>query len=136
MREKGIVSPAPLEGERQLEAALRPTQLADFTGQPKVKEILEIAILAAKKRGEALDHVLLFGPPGLGKTTLATIIGHELGVPYDQTSGRSSRRSWTSPGSSVTFETTRSSLWTRSIGCCPTSKRCCTRRSKISASIS
>lgn len=87
MRETGIASPAALEGERQFENALRPTRLADFTGQGKLKENLEIAIEAAKQRGEALDHVLLYGPPGLGKTTLATIIAGELGVDFEQTSG-------------------------------------------------
>jgi holliday junction DNA helicase RuvB len=87
MREMGIASPSPLEGERQFEAALRPTKLADFTGQPKLKENLSIAIEAAKQRGEAMDHVLLYGPPGLGKTTLATIIAAELGVEFEQTSG-------------------------------------------------
>jgi len=87
MREKGIASPAALEGERQFEAALRPARLADFTGQPKLKENLAIAIEAAKKRGEAMDHVLLYGPPGLGKTTLANIIAAELGVGFEQTSG-------------------------------------------------
>ncbi|HTC88045.1 MAG TPA: Holliday junction branch migration DNA helicase RuvB [Bryobacteraceae bacterium] len=83
MREAG----SPLEDERQFEAALRPTRLADFTGQAKLKENLAIAIEAAKKRGEAMDHVLLYGPPGLGKTTLATIIAGELGVDFEQTSG-------------------------------------------------
>jgi Holliday junction DNA helicase RuvB len=87
MREKGIVSPSALEGERQLEASLRPSRLEDFTGQPKLKEILSIAIQAARERGEAMDHVLLHGPPGLGKTTLANIIAQELAVPFDQTSG-------------------------------------------------
>ncbi len=87
MRETGIASPSPLEGERQFEAALRPTRLADFTGQSNLKENLSIAIEAAKKRGEAMDHVLLYGPPGLGKTTLATIIAAELGVGFEQTSG-------------------------------------------------
>ena len=65
MREQGIASPSALEGERQFETALRPTKLADFTGQPKLKENLSIAIEAAKQRGEAMDHVLLYGPPGL-----------------------------------------------------------------------
>jgi Holliday junction DNA helicase RuvB len=87
MREQGIASAAALEGERQFEAALRPTKLADFTGQAKLKENLAIAIEAASKRGEAMDHVLLYGPPGLGKTTLATIIAAELGVGFEQTSG-------------------------------------------------
>jgi Holliday junction DNA helicase RuvB len=87
LRDKGIVSASPLEGERQFEATLRPQQLADFTGQPKLKENLSIAIEAAKRRGEAMDHVLLYGPPGLGKTTLATIIAAELGVGFEQTSG-------------------------------------------------
>jgi Holliday junction DNA helicase RuvB len=87
MREQGIASPAALEGERQFETALRPTKLADFTGQPKLKENLSIAIEAAKQREEAMDHVLLYGPPGLGKTTLATIIAAELGVGFEQTSG-------------------------------------------------
>jgi holliday junction DNA helicase RuvB len=87
MREQGIVSAAPLDDDKQFEATLRPHRLADFTGQPKVKEILSIAIEAAKRRGEAMDHVLLYGPPGLGKTTLAGIIASELGVGMQQTSG-------------------------------------------------
>jgi Holliday junction DNA helicase RuvB len=87
MRAPSMVSATSQEEERQFEAALRPTQLDDFAGQPHVREQLAIAIEAAKGRGEALDHVLLCGPPGLGKTTLAGIIAHELAVPVDQTAG-------------------------------------------------
>src|SRR6202049_5058120 len=87
MREQGIVSASLREEERQFETALRPVRLADFAGQAKVKENLAIAIEAARRRGEAMDHVLLYGPPGLGKTTLAAIIAAELGVGIQQTSG-------------------------------------------------
>jgi holliday junction DNA helicase RuvB len=82
-----LVSAAPVEDDSSFELKLRPQRLAEFIGQPKVKENLAVAIEAARSRGEALDHVLLYGPPGLGKTTLATIIANELGVAFQQTSG-------------------------------------------------
>ena len=66
---------------------LRPERLADFTGQPRICENLDVFVTAARERGDALDHVLLSGPPGLGKTTLARIVAHELGVGYHGTSG-------------------------------------------------
>src|SRR5690349_17636393 len=87
MADQRIVSAAPLEDEAQFEAGLRPRRLADFTGQRNLKENLAIAVEAARRRGEAMDHVLLYGPPGLGKTTLAAIIAEELEVEFQQTSG-------------------------------------------------
>jgi Holliday junction DNA helicase RuvB len=82
-----LVSAAPVEDDSSFELKLRPQKLSEFIGQDKVKENLAIAIEAARSRGEAMDHVLLYGPPGLGKTTLANIIANELGVAFQQTSG-------------------------------------------------
>ena len=70
-----------------LESSLRPRRLADFVGQQQARENLSIFIEAARDRGEALDHVLFYGPPGLGKTTLAQIVARELGVNFRSTSG-------------------------------------------------
>src|SRR3979411_1220318 len=87
MPDRHLVSGDRQPEDAQFEVGLRPRRLADFTGQAKLKENLSIAIEAAKMRGEAMDHVLLYGPPGLGKTTLASIIAEELGVQFTPTSG-------------------------------------------------
>jgi holliday junction DNA helicase RuvB len=87
MPDRQLVSGDPQADELVFEAGLRPRRLSEFTGQSKLKENLEIAIAAARMRGEAMDHVLLYGPPGLGKTTLASIIAEELGVQFTPTSG-------------------------------------------------
>lgn len=86
--EERMVSPKKTENETEdFEVTLRPKTLSEYIGQDKIKENLSIFIEAAKKRNEPLDHVLLYGPPGLGKTTLSTIIAHEMGVNIRVTSG-------------------------------------------------
>ena len=87
MTEKRLVVGEALEGEHSFESNLRPRRLEEFVGQQQVKDNLSIAIQAACARGEALDHVLLYGPPGLGKTTLAAIVANELAARFQQTSG-------------------------------------------------
>src|SRR3954470_1709001 len=82
-----VTTPEALPEETGADAALRPSRLDDFVGQTQVKASLQIAIDAAKRRGESLDHTLFFGPPGLGKTTLAMLMAREMGVQVRTTSG-------------------------------------------------
>jgi holliday junction DNA helicase RuvB len=82
-----LLAAAPASEEAQYEAGLRPRSLDDYIGQDRVRANLEVSIAAARGRREALDHVLLYGPPGLGKTTLAYVIGNEMGVPVRATAG-------------------------------------------------
>src|SRR5215510_14887708 len=82
-----VVTAARVDEDAQYEAGLRPRRLDDYIGQDRIRENLGGAIAAAKQRNDPLDHVLLHGPPGLGKTTLAYVIANELGVPIRATSG-------------------------------------------------
>lgn len=130
IRQEGVVS-----GEKEFENALRPLRFSDFSGQQKVVENLEVFVEAAKYRGEPLDHTLLHGPPGLGKTTLSNIIANELGVGFKITSGPVLDKPGDLAGILTSLERATCCSSTRFTVCRPWSKSIFTRQWKTIASI-
>ena len=96
---KRTIETTVTEEDIKIEGSLRPKELSEYIGQDKIKENLKVYIEAAKQRGDPLDHVLFYGPPGLGKTTLAGIIANEMGTHIKITSGRPSKSRERSPRS-------------------------------------
>jgi Holliday junction DNA helicase RuvB len=131
-----LVSAARADEEQGFELKLRPRWLGEFIGQSKAKEQLAIALEAAKSRGEALDHVLLFGPPGLGKTTLATIIANELDVGFQQTSGPALQIQGDLTAILTNLRSARCSFWTKFTACSRCSKKSSTRLWRTTSSTS
>ncbi len=111
-----VTAAALVVEDDDLESSLRPRRLAEFVGQERVKEQLSIAIEATKARDEALDHVLLAGPPGLGKTTLAYVIREELGVGVRTVAGPALERKGDIAAILTRSRRATSSSWTRSTG--------------------
>ena len=134
--ERREISAAPRPDERGYEERLRPAALAEMIGQNRLRENLGVFVAAARERGEALDHLLFYGPPGLGKTSLARIVAREMGAQFRATSGPVLERSGDLAGLLSNLERATCSSSTRSTGSRPSSRRSSTRRWRTSGSTS
>ena len=114
--ERRIINTDLTEEDSKVESHLRPQTLKDYIGQEKLKSTLKIYIDAAKSRGDSLDHVLFYGPPGLGKTTLSGIIAHEMGVNMKVTSGPAIEKPGEMAAILIISKKEMYCLWTRFIG--------------------
>ena len=131
-----ILAPTVEGEEDELDRSLRPRRLDEFVGQERIKEQLAIALEATRSRGEALDHLLLIGPPGLGKTSLAFIVREELGVDFRSAAGPALERKGDVAAILTSLGSATSSSSTRSTGSAARSRRSSTRRSRTSGSTS
>lgn len=128
-----LVSAGTLQAEDVVDRAIRPKLLDEYIGQPQVRSQMEIFIQAAKLRGDALDHLLIFGPPGLGKTTLANIVANEMGVNLRTTSGPVLEKAGDLAAMLTTLNRMTCCLSMRSTVCRRLWKRCSIRRWKITS---
>ncbi len=130
MTDDRLVTTTRVEEDAQYEAGLRPRRLDEYIGQDRIRENLQVSIAAAKQRSEPLDHVLLHGPPGLGKTTLAYVIGNEMGVPVRATSGPAIEKPGDLVGIVTNLSATRCCSSTKFTACRRRSRKSCIPRSK------
>ena len=136
MTDQRLVTGQPVDNDLRFDSSLRPRNLDDYVGQPQVVANLRVAIEAARSRGDALDHVLFFGPPGVGKTSLAHVMAAELDVPIKTTSGPVIERAGDLPPCSRLWSRARSCSSTRSTVSTPRSRRSSTRPWRTTASTS